>query len=96
MDSETEKQAKIAQVIDSERINKDEGGEGQISLTDQALSVLKNTMNDPTASAAARSDAANKILSAMGRIEGKDKQIQALTRNELQAEIVRVRAMLAT
>ena len=69
-------------------------GEGQFSPSDQALKVLQNTMNDTTASIAARNDAASKVLQYTKGQDEKAKQISGLTRDELRLEIVRVRAML--
>ena len=73
---------------------KDAEEKGQFSLSDQALRALQNTMNDPTASVAARNDAASKVLQYTKGQDEKAKQISGLTRDELRLEIVRVRAML--
>lgn len=69
-------------------------GEGQLSLSDQALSVLASAMNDPTASAASRNDAAAKVYAATKGAAGKASAISSLTRDEILQEIVRTKAML--
>ena len=91
---ETENQQDHAQVIDLEGKTKEIKREGQFSIEDQALSVLRDTMNNPGNSVGHRNDAAAKILQVMKGKEGNNQPVQRLTRDQLQAEIMATKQAL--